>query len=229
MSGANGTQSPGGNGATDPNTPTTPQTPPAGDPQAGAPTTPATPQAPATPPVDDDQPITLAKAKELRAENHGMRTRATTAETALAEAQAKLAVFERGQMTELQKAQADAQAATAKAEAAQTALGTAAIQAAATKLGMFDPSDAAALLAQVKYKADGQPENAEDLVRAYVATRPHLIDAKRVGGSPTNPGQGAASVAGVFRSSQLKDLDFWVANEAAIKQAMIKGLVVKDD
>lgn len=217
-----------------------PVTPPAGTPPVTTPvTTPPTPtppagtpagnQPPTTPPTageDPNEQISLEKARELRRENAVLREAAKAGKAA----EAKLAEIERERMTELERAKTDAAKAQADAAKMREGLGTMALDAAARKLGFTDPSDAYQLAARLEYGDDGRPSNAETLVRSLLASKPHYANAGNIGGSPTNPNRnnGAAGASGTFTTSQLADFDFYMKNEAAIKQAMREGKIIKD-
>lgn len=206
-------------------TPPTPQTPQAGTQAGNEPTN--TPPTTPDPAQDENEPISVQKAKELRRENATLRERAKANEAAATE----LAELKRAQMTELERAKADAVQASEQVAQMRAALGVSALEAAARKLGFTDASDAHQLAIRLEYGTDGQPANAEALVRSLLASKPHYAQASNIGGSPTNPARNNASGtgSGTFTTSQLADFDFYMKNEPAIKQAMREGKIIKDN
>lgn len=121
-------------------------------------------------------------------------------------------------LAELEKAEADRQAASlsetekiakrvAEAESALKAargrIGAAELKAAASVLGIIDPDIAAALLgSKVEYDGDGEPTNVADLVKQLKTDKPHLFGQPSQGqpvptrpaansGGATNPGRQA--------------------------------------
>lgn len=121
--------------------------------------------------------------KQLRAEAAKWRTEAQAAKV-------KVTEFEKAQMTEAEKLQAQAKAAQEAAEAAQAELRRARAEAAvarvAGKVGV-DPNLVLRLV-DVEYDAQGQPVNVDKAVEAVLATYPQLKPATVALGA-TNPGR----------------------------------------
>jgi hypothetical protein len=175
-----------------------------------------------------NQGLTLEQAldalKKVRAEAAGYRTKLSTFEQAQQEAErAKLSKEEQLQakIADLERAQADRDRIYQEAQVAY------AVEKAATKIGIVDPDAAAKLLdlAQLEFNEDGKPKNAEKLLRDLIQAKPYLAGTPAV--SPTNPATNHSQRGGIH-TSQLADLDFYVKNEKAIKQAMRDGTLIKD-
>lgn len=174
-----------------------------GEPQDQASTTPTTTTQGQESAVGDDGSKTTStddgkkadtvdpQVKELRGENAATRKK-------LREAEAKLAELERAQMSDLEKAQADAAKAREEADQAirsrNNALASSAISNAAVAAKFHAPSDAVDLLAsKVEFDADGVPTNVDALVKSLVAERPHLVN---LGGPGAGGAPGAATPSG---------------------------------
>lgn len=160
-------------------------TPPSGDPQqpqAGS----ANPQplSAGTEPAPEDESISLAEARRLRAENAGYRTKLKTFEEADQQRQ-------REAMTADEKLKADqtALAADRQAFAQQQREFTArqAVASESAKKGLLISADRvfALVASEIEYDAAGKPTNVESVLTALVASEPKLVGA--VNGNPTNP------------------------------------------
>lgn len=103
----------------------------------------------------------------------------------------------------------------------------AAVERAATKMGIVDSDAAYKLLDLDQLETDdsGNPKNMDALLRALVAKRPYLQGSPPV--SPTNPNLNHSRGTGI-RASQLSDIDYWEKNKAAIHEAMRNGTLIKD-
>lgn len=121
--------------------------------------------------------------KQLRAEAAKWRTEAQAAKV-------KVTEYEKAQMTEAEKLQAQAKAAQEAAEMAQAELrrakAEAAVARAAGKVGV-DPNLVLRLV-DVEYDAQGQPVNVDKAVEAVLAAYPQLKPASVTLGA-TNPGR----------------------------------------
>lgn len=185
-------------------------TPGATDPQGQVPTTPST-NAAATgnPPASGQVPPTSASGDDLTPEQ---------LRDALQKARADAAKerVDRKRLADLEKAEADRQAASLtdqqkiaqRAEAAEAALkstrariGASELKLAAQSAGIIDTDIAAALLgAKVEYDADGEPKNVADLVTQLKKDKPHLFGQQgqqqrppATSGGATNPGRQAGN------------------------------------
>ena len=113
-------------------------------------------------------------------------------------------------LAELEKAEADRQAASlsetqkiakradeaeAALKAARGRIGAAELKVAASALGIIDPDIAAALLgSKVEYDGDGEPTNVAELVKQLKGDKPHLFAGAPA--APTTPSRPAANSGG---------------------------------
>lgn len=120
-----------------------------------------------------------------------------------------------------------------RATAAETALKQERINNAVTveaaKLGVVDPSAAIKLLDQsgISVSDDGTISGVADAVKALQQTSPYLFKTPAqgsVGSGNTNPGAGATQPA-EFTYSQIQDLNFYKANQAAVDKAVAEGRI----
>lgn len=178
-------------------------TPGAADPQGQVPTPQGTPpaapgQVPPTSAGDDLTPEqlrdALRRANEQAAKSRIDAKRLADLEKAEADRQA-------ASLSETQKVAKRADDAEAALRAARGRIGAAELKAAASTAGIIDPDIAAALLGgKVEYDADGEPKNVADLVKQLKTDKPHLFTAPgqsqrppASSGGPANPGRQAGN------------------------------------
>ena len=177
-------------------------------PEGQAPTDGANGQAPTAP----ETVVETEYIKALRAENAKWRTEAQAAK-------AKVLDFEKAQMTETEKLQAQAQAAQAEAQAAQTELRKARAQAALATAASKQGLDASLLgrLVEVDFDDNGQPVNVDARVQAVLTQYPQLRPAS-VG--VTNPGNAGRTpkltMADVKKMSPAEINERWDEVQAAM-------------
>ena len=187
--------------------------------------TPPTPEAPA-PQADDkvENPAAKKYAEEAAAARKTVRElEAKLAEYTKAEETRKLA-----ELTDTQRAQAEADTHKTRAEALAAKLLERDIADAANKAGITAPDLAALAIApNVKLDAHGVPTNLDELMKAFVEAHPQLI-APTPGSNQgrANPGRDSGQPAGrVYTTDELSDYAFWTEHKVDIDAAMREGRI----
>lgn len=197
-------------------------------PQAGNTPAPATPQAGNAPATLEDALAAIARMQseitETRKEAAGYRVKAKTLDDQ--QEAARLAA-----MSETERAKAELATAQQATQKLKDAMAASAITQAAKTLGIVDP-DLAARLVQERGGLDlddnGIPKDATAALRALLAEKPYLASTATVAGAVANPSTGGGTGGPqTFLESQIADLDFYVANEKAIKAAMLSGRIIR--
>lgn len=103
-----------------------------------------------------------------------------------------------------------------------------AVVAAAAKLGVVDPAAAVKLLDQsnITVSEDGTISGVDDAVKALQTASPYLFKtpAQSSMGSGSNPPNGG-NTQSEFTYSQVQDIAFYKANQAAVDKAMAEGRI----
>jgi hypothetical protein len=163
-------------------------TPPAGDTS----TPPVAAPAAATPPTD--APVSLTPA-ELQAKIDEAATKASRdANREAANLRAKLKEHEDAKLSDAERAEQAAAAATERAEAAEKAVRDARLEAAVTlaaTTAKVDPAIALKLIDGVSFDDDGKPEGVADAITRLTAAHPELVQHTAPGGTATNPQRGS--------------------------------------
>lgn len=107
------------------------------------------------------------------------------------------------------------------------------IQAAAMKLGAVDPEVVQSLIDRsvIKVNESGAIEGVDEAVKALLESKPYLKgtgSAAPTVGSGTNPGEAGGNGPKKFKHSQIRDPEFYRANEKDILEAMKLGLIEDD-
>jgi hypothetical protein len=137
------------------------------------------------------------------------------------------AAEEQGKFQDLYKS-AEERATKAEAALKQTRIENAATLAAA-KLGVIDPAAAIKLMDQsgISVSDDGTISGVAEAVKALQTSSPYLFKTPAqgsVGGGDTNPA-GGGNTASEFTYSQIQDLAFYKANQAAVDKAVAEGRI----
>lgn len=151
---------------------------------------------------------------------------------------AKLAEIEKAQMSETDRAKAEAAEKGEKLTSAEAALRQERverqIERIARQLNIVDEDAAVRLLdhSQIEYDDAGKPTNVEGLLKTLIENKTYLVAAaggqqqQQSGGSSTNAARPATG-AGTFTESQIRDRAFYEANKDAIMLAYNQGRVTK--
>ncbi len=99
----------------------------------------------------------------------------------------------------------------------------------AAKLGVIDPAAAIKLMDQsgISVSDDGTISGVAEAVKALQTSSPYLFKTPAqgsVGGGDTNPA-GGGNTASEFTYSQIQDLAFYKANQAAVDKAVAEGRI----
>jgi hypothetical protein len=166
-----------------------------------------------------------ASATEAKASSKEAEARARKAEKALADIQAASQSDTEKAIAAARKEGADEADAKWSARGRLAEVKRALAEAGCTSAGLAAKADE---FAKLEFDEDGELVGLDKAVAAVKAATPILFGAKRPGswdaGSPT-----ALGSAPTFRASQLNDRAFYVANQAAIMQALRDGRVVDDN
>lgn len=197
-------------------------TPPAGNPPAGN-----------SEGQGNGQGVQLTDEQLAAAFNHprfkSLNERAKKADELEKQAQeaAEAAAKEQGKFEDLYKT-ANERATTLEAQLKQTRIENA-VTLEAAKLGVVDPAAAVKLLDQsgISVGEDGAISGVAEALKALQEASPYLFKTPAqgsVGSGNTNPGAGNNQAA-EFTYSQIQDLAFYKANQAAIDKAVAEGRV----
>lgn len=187
--------------------------------------TPPTPEAPA-PQVDDK--VENPAAKKYAEEAAAARKTVRELEAKLAELTQADEARKRAELSETERAQAEAAEHRTRADALAARLLERDIEAAATKAGINAPDLAAMAIApNVKLDAKGLPTNLDELMKAFAEAHPQLVaPAPGSNQGRANPGRDSGQPTGrVYTTDELADFDFWTANRADIESAMRDGRI----
>jgi len=139
---------------------------------------------------------------------------------------AEAAAKEQGKFEDLYKT-ANERATTLEGQLKQTRIENA-VTLEAAKLGVVDPTAAVKLLDQsgISVSDDGTISGVAEAVKALQTASPYLFKTPAQGsvGSGTNPAGGGNTQA-EFSYSQVQDLEFYKANQAAVDKAVAEGRI----
>jgi hypothetical protein len=147
----------------------------------------------------------------------------------------RLADIERAQMSETDRAKAEAKERGEKLTSAETALRQERverqIERVARTLNIVDEDAAVRLLdhSKIDYDTDGKPTNVKALLEDLAKSKPYLVgqqQQQQSNGSATNPAR-PANGTGTFTESQIRDRAFYEANKDAIMAAYNDGRIIK--